>query len=875
MSTSTHGVMDFSFAPGKDQVLSDLPFEKAMVDELGPGEVRELNVMHAQVISLTSTPGALINDALQYVTVLRAAHNEVSNLRGIEAFRALEVLDLSHNSLRIVDAHAASLLRTLKQLRSVDFSCNNMILLDLSGVLGAPSSRLSGPGPGMSSTSSFSANGTGDAWGGSGPLSMSVADPSDGLLRLTTMDLSYNAFIDLPDLRSAPYLQVLNMGHNKLDSLVDLDTRLPLLSLRSLALHANQLPSSSALMPLCGLAATLKHIQIFRNPFTLLKNGPKAMGSSTNSGHSNLRVGGLDASMWWRPFLLWLCPLLTTVDQVEFTASERRVAGIMLFRENGLLSKSRMEYMNPQRRDDLEAYLRRTSESATPHHDAMSIIDDIEREEEEKYRVRPGDASGTGQVAPPMTHASTAQSRIAAPSLHSNNSVGGTSLSTSHGPLLAESVELPMTEAMPATQSSRGAGRMGGRSPSEARVVVIAPEEPHSTSHSTGSVLMDHIRQPTQFTSMTNLVRALQRKLRSLEEVVAVLWHADMSRRTRAAIVIQRVIRGALARMHLSEEEAESCRFIRYQLQQATTAMAAQAAHAGVAGAGGSGNGDATTGSAGQRFPSLEPVADTGSNMQEVLVSMRSLQEVMSNMWVDLEEYRAMADREQRRAAVLIQRHYRGYRARCKYGRERAVKHLSSLPRAPPLCDTGCQCASETASLRQEVSSLRSELRELRLLLDQTVHQKRVDVYSDPERVMDAIIRKHERRISVDSLAEPACLPQAHGGSPTLNATPNLTKQALEVASQKKAPGAVTLDRAHPIQKDGTAGVPGATNAQFMGSAALSPGESVMMSPAVEPTVSSDNISSTTGYASSQPTRVRKVRSRAVTMSCSDLTDKS
>ncbi|GET90189.1 leucine rich repeat protein, putative [Leishmania tarentolae] len=789
MLTSGHGVIDLSFAPGKDQDLSDLPLEWSMLQDQAPEEVRELNVAHAQVLSLTSAPGALINDVLRYVTVLRAAHNQVSNLHGIDVFCSLEVLDLSYNSLRVVDAHGASLLKTLKQLRTVDFSHNNMNMLDLNASAGVPSSRASGVSAGTTPT--FSTSGPG---GGSGRLSFSIADPSDALLSLTAINLSHNAFIDLPDLRSAPYLQVLNMGHNKLDILTELDTRLPLLSLHTLALHSNQLRSATALLPLCALATTLKHIQVFRNPFTLMYKGPKTIiRNTTNGGGPGLPGGALDESMWWRPFLLWLCPLLATVDQAEFTASERRVAGIMLFRESGSLSKSRMEYMNPQRKEDLEAYLRRNSEFATPPHNAMTIIDDIERQEESLQEYSgaawEGRSEGGGQVMPPTSRMNPSGIREAAPAPRPANGTSSTSLHINHDPAPLEVAGSPALEATPMTQFSRGAGGATSQSLSGPRVVVVAPESLFTASPSSSGIPHANRNcQHAQPASMACFVRALQRKLRSLEEVVAVLWHVDLSRRTRAAVVIQRVMRGALARMHLSEEDAECCRFIRYQLQQTSAASAVQAVQAvhvssgaaaqvsfGGAGGSSSGGGAATRG-INQRRPSLEPVADTGSNMQEVLVSMRSLQEVMSNMWADLEEYRAMADREQRRAAVLIQRHYRGYRARCEYGR--ILKHHRSLVTPPSSCAAACRCASETASLQKEVRELRMEVLELRAILQQTTRQQRLAAYDDPERAMDEIIRKHEKRRSSDALAEPTSHQRSNGGDRSPNDMRSLAEEA-------------------------------------------------------------------------------------------------
>ncbi|KAG5500013.1 hypothetical protein GH5_04154 [Leishmania sp. Ghana 2012 LV757] len=866
MLASSHGVIDLSFAPGKDHDLSDLPFGKAMMQEVAPEEVRELNITHAHVLSLTSTPGAIINHVLQHVTMLRAAHNEVSHLNGIEAFGALEVLDLSHNRLRVVDAHAASLLKTLKQLRSIDFSYNNMSLLDLNGSVGAPSSRLTGLGAGA--TPSFSTNASVSVRGSGGRLSLSIADPSDALLSLTALNLSHNAFIDLPDLRSAPYLQVLNMSHNKLDALVDFDTRLPLLSLHSLALHSNLLPTATALLPLCGVAATLKHVQVFRNPFTLVKSGPKAAASYTISGErANLPVCALDESMWWRPFLLWLCPLLVTVDQAEFTASERRVAGIMLFRENGLLSKSRMEYMNPQRKDELEAYLRRKSESATPPRDAMTIIDNIEQQEE-NMRDYSGatwgaGSDGAGQVMAPMSRMGSSRIPLAAPARRPPNGILSASPSMPPDPLPLEVGGPAMAEAPSVVQSSRRAGGAASRTSPGTRVVVVAPETQLSLNPSSSSVFItNQNRQRIQSTSMASFVRALQRKLRSLEEVVAVLWHADLSRRTKAAIVIQRFMRGALARMHLSEEEAESCHFIRYQLQQAAHGARAAAPQASVTGAGGCSSGVAATRGASQRHPSLEPVEDTGSNMQEVLISMRSLQEVMSSMWIDLGEYRAMADREQRRAAVLIQRHYRGYRARCVYGRT-LKQHRSPSPPASS-CIAVCQCAAETAALRQEVGELRREVGELRELLQHTTRQERLATYIDPERAMDAIIRKHEQRSNDDLFAKPAYCQHLHEDSRPPNATPSFIERAVgDSASLEKAVDDIAPDQG-PLMEDngygdGAARAPEAGDTQLVGNAALPHVRPVTTPHSPEVISALDRMSPKGGSAPKHPTRITKL----------------
>ncbi|KPA85137.1 putative leucine-rich repeat protein [Leptomonas pyrrhocoris] len=748
-------VVDLSFTPGEQQDLADFQFDVEILKGERVEDVQELNISHAHVLVLTSAPGAPINDILQYVTVLRAAHNEISSLRGLEAFASLEVLDLSYNDLRVVDAHAATLLKSLKRLHTVDFSHNHMNLLDLDGSFGAPSPRSNGQNGG-SAGGSF---GSSSSIAGAGRLlsfSSSTRDAAGGMTSLTAINLSHNAFIELPDLRSAPFLQVVNVSHNKLEDIADLEMRLPLLTLHSLLLHANRLPNVTALVPLCALAASLKHIQVFNNPFTFV-NGNKAEG--------------IDAALWWRPFLLFLCPLLITADQTELTPSERRIATKRLFREHGTLSKNSMEIMNPQNKDALVVYLKRQGESAEPPADALGTIKKI-MEEEEREASMPGGAA-EGAAASDQEDEDEYMPDVVVPMSRMNNErewgVRESSGARTKGQTISyhtdphEEVSLSTADGVANAPSTRTSTR------ASTRVVVLDPAS-HQSAGSTESILRGNYQSHrAKALPVTTVVRALQQKTRSLEEVVAVLWRSDLARRTAAAITIQRHMRGALTRLHLSEDDAESCRFIRYQLQQAAVAMKAQkpqAAAATAAGVGHSSGPSARTAAGhGARQPSIEAIEASGSNIEEVLVSMRSLEEVMSNMWVDLEEYRAMADREQRRAALLIQRWYRGYCARRDFGRVRRSSTSLSFP--------SCKCAGETASLQKEVAELRHEVRELRELLTQSARQQRLAAYDDPEKAMDDIVRKHEARLKADRNQEEDL--HQHGGSRSPSATLSVT----------------------------------------------------------------------------------------------------
>ncbi|KPI84305.1 putative Leucine rich repeat protein [Leptomonas seymouri] len=757
---ATH-VVDLSFAPGEQQDLADLPFDVELLNGERAEDVQELNISHAHVLVLTSAPEAPINDILQFVRVLRASHNEISNLRGLEVFVSLEVLDLSYNALRVVDAHAATLLRSLKRLHTIDFSHNQMNLFDLDGSFGAPSARSAGQNGGAagSPTSSFSAPGAGRRLSSSSV----IHDAAPGMTALAAINLSHNAFIEIPDLRSAPFLQVVNISHNRLEDATDMDVRLPSLSLHTLQLHANRLPNATALVPLCALAATLKHIQVYDNPFTFVS------GSAAE---------GVDMTLWWRPFLLFLCPLLNTVDQTEFTVSERRVAMRRLFRKHGALSRNLLEYMNVQNKETLETYLKQQSDAAEPPADALAVIEELKEEEEQDAampsRAREGAAAGseseigdseyTTDVIVPMSRMNTVREQGVAESIGAHTS--------------------PYWD--PNENMSPSAGVEAANTPStrtSTRVVIVDPNSQPSNSSIEGILVMNHNRQRTKTVPIATVVRALQQKTRTLEEVVTVLWRSDLARRRAAAVVIQRHIRGALARMHLSEYDAESCRFIRYQLQHTAAVAKAQRAHPAAGAATGLSrcSNTRTTGVHHTRQSSIEAIEASGSSIEEVLVSMRSLQEVMNNMWVDLEEYRAMADREQRRAAILIQRRYRGYCARRDFGRVRLRSASPSSPLTtvvPP-----CKCAGRTASLQKEVTELRHEVRELRELLAQTARHQRLAAYENPEKAMDDIVRKHEARVSEDrNQAKNIYL---HVDSRSPSATPSITV-ADAVTSQER-----------------------------------------------------------------------------------------
>lgn len=309
--TNTQMLLDVSGVSGDHTSLDDIQALNDAIVRSGGKRITALHVQRNSLASLSTT--APLAMTLQHVTSLTASHNKLRTLQGVEAFRSLEVLDLSHNALRVLDAHSTSLLYQLKQLRQCDFSYNEIVLIDLD-----ISHIVSTQGNSLDGDEEFS---------------------TPALVELTTLNLAHNQMIELPDLRCMPALEELNLEHNRIEYIADADNRLPLVALQTLSIGYNALGSLHSLLPLTVLAETLKALTVKGNP--CMRNPAAAKGGCAV-----------------RPWLLWILPRLQTIDDTPVRAEERDVAS-KLFRHHGELSQEALEVMNTQPSGRLEAYLQR------------------------------------------------------------------------------------------------------------------------------------------------------------------------------------------------------------------------------------------------------------------------------------------------------------------------------------------------------------------------------------------------------------------------------------------------------------------------------------------------------------------------------------
>ncbi|RNF21516.1 putative leucine-rich repeat protein (LRRP) [Trypanosoma conorhini] len=303
-------LLDVSKAPGEHTALDDI--QELLKAVAYTGQRQKIGALKAQYNNLTtlsiSTPLVV---ALQHVTSLTASYNCLSTLQGLEAFAFLEFLDLSHNSLRVLDAHSTSILRRLRYLRRCDFSHNELRLIDLDMPL-------------------------------HGRVTEAPEEDDDldavTLDELTVLNLSHNQLIDVPDFRCMPLLEELHLEHNRIECFTDLENRLPLVALTSLSVACNALRTLQDLLPLTVLAETLKELAVRGNP--CMHNGAVAKGCPV------------------RPWLLWILPQLETVDDVPLTPEERQTAAVM-FRQHGELSHEAIALMNSHQELQLESYLQK------------------------------------------------------------------------------------------------------------------------------------------------------------------------------------------------------------------------------------------------------------------------------------------------------------------------------------------------------------------------------------------------------------------------------------------------------------------------------------------------------------------------------------
>ncbi|RNF23198.1 putative leucine-rich repeat protein (LRRP) [Trypanosoma cruzi] len=318
-------LLDVSRAPGEHTSLDG-------IQELqDAGEGKKIGTLKAQYNNLTTLNiSTMLATALQHVTSLTVSYNCLSTLQGLEAFPLVELLDLSHNSLRVLDAHSTSILRRLRFLCRCDFSYNEIRLIDFDTPLHGGSSKENG------------ALGSGDGF------------DNATLDELTVLNLAHNQLIDVPDLRCMPLLEELNLEYNRIEQLTDLESRLPLLALTSLSIAHNGLRSLQDFLPLTVLAETLRVLFFRGNPCT--NNAAVTKGCAV------------------RPWLLWILPQLEVIDDVPLTQEECQTA-TQMFRQHGELSYEAMDVMNSHHGLQLEAYLQKFS--SPPQAQSARLVGDM------------------------------------------------------------------------------------------------------------------------------------------------------------------------------------------------------------------------------------------------------------------------------------------------------------------------------------------------------------------------------------------------------------------------------------------------------------------------------------------------------------------
>lgn len=650
--------------------LSDVELASVATDG---GRGGEWNIAHRNLQSLRCPPTSPLSLHLSRVTSLDISNNNLQSLRGVASFPALEMLDASYNKLRVGDMNTLSDVTKLTRLCSLDISHNFIQRMELEEFGVISSSR--------------------------------TQRLQSEAMKLTLIDLSFNKLMKLPDVRLAPALEVLHLDNNLIEDLLDIENKLPLNNLHTIHLAGNRIAQFQHMVPLAALAPTLHQLTISGNPFALTTDQQSPSGA------------GQPPCRWWRPLLLWLSPLLVSIDQVDLSPEECHVAG-QLFRERGKLSKQLMELLNPQQRNQLMKYVMQMC----PPHPMLSEEAEMELAQDELAYIA-GDAlqepspgvspSITAMDGPPVqvpplfsrtTSALAYEKGLSSitpaaepdgeledddPSLRPpsfmNTSWGG-------GPTIAIPASVPPSAAYevdeelehqlevevdeyptshPRLQQQQVQRNL--RQEEESPGVTPQEKKQHQRylQHQFSNESLSNSHQVLNVTSSSGgstaaqgnlplIVKAMQSKLKTLSGVVETLWKADMARRTHAAIVIQKYIRATLVRMHLSPDEREACRFIRSQLNRQISPqhLAALAEAAFLR------SQHPTPSRNGSDSGTRNGNADVSADLQEVLQNMRSLQQVFSTMWKDLEAYRLMAARERRRAAVTIQRYFRGYLGR-------------------------------------------------------------------------------------------------------------------------------------------------------------------------------------------------------------------
>lgn len=756
--------------------------------------------------TLRCPPSSPLATQLANVSVLNLSCNLLESLRGIAAFSSLQVLDASYNRIHVADINTMIDVTKLTRLCSLDLSHNEIQRMELEEFGLNSSSR----------SQRFQSQAT----------------------RLTRLDLSFNKLVKLPDVRLAPSLQVLYLNNNRIEDLCDIENRFTLNHIHTLHLAGNRICGLHHMVPLAALAPTLRYLTISGNPFALTTVAPssnaiKGVPPAEDAFSLHLGTGGASSCRWWRPLLLWLSPLLVSIDKVDFSSAEKQLAGKKLFREKGVLSKHLIELLNPANRQRLPKYMIQIcgSNSLLPQ-DAEEFLCDEEaayitspaaspsfkagagrklsfpvKSRDGSHRLQEDDLScGVHQSNPVDSINSTRKGKRPAAgldALHAGDERTNSELSSpviraveetqSHGESEAEeedarmyvkggrkkqrngldflhdqlveesslkkelsgrkkSLDLFLTEEaissaklMSQEQFSRKALLETGGSGSPMGMPLSG------TAFANGSPSLSSSTTVALSSNIPAVIKAMQIKLKSISGVVDELRKVDLGRRAHAARVIQKYVRGMLARLHLSQDDAESFRFIRFQLSRLSSPSHINALIEGAIDRirlrgpepGLEGNvsnslyakGD-TSPKNGDNFPIQKIVSEKGfqgtehgedlsGDLKQALHNMRNLEKVITIIWEDFRSLKKMEERERVRSAVTIQRFYRGHQARILF-RTMKESYQAFVYSLSPLVEILQRCGRAMMGRRRlarevvpqyRIQRLEEEVIDLRILL--------------------------------------------------------------------------------------------------------------------------------------------------------------
>ncbi|CBH18213.1 leucine-rich repeat protein (LRRP), putative [Trypanosoma brucei gambiense DAL972] len=679
-----NGVLNVSNLPGEHTSLDSIG---QLHDALTGGNCKRyvsITAQHDSLLSLTLSPS--LASAVQHITSLTASHNRLSTLQGIEAFVCLEFLDLSHNALRILDAHSTTLLRKLRCLKRCNFSYNEICMADFDTTFRC----------GISHNES-GANKEGGIASAATPMASagSVGPAVPGFLEeLTHLDLSHNQLIEVPDLRCIPVLEELNLSYNRIDLIADLDNRLPLLRLCSFSISHNSLAVLPSLLPLTVLAGTLCVLNVAGNPCV------------QDFESTDPAMGGI------RAWLLWLLPYLELLDEVPLTTEERQIA-CKLFRRNNKLSYELMDVMNTNNGTQLVSYLRKFTQRTT----SRSLV---------------GARESVREKSPPSPNPAV-------------GAVNGGVINNVGGIRFATGAVFPSASPSPAAD---GTVRRTSSKP-----------------------------QPIEL-----VVQMLQWKVRQLSNVMEVLWQESMARRVFAVRVLQRHVRGFLARRQLPEVVHRTCTRIR-------TNMLASGQRPYFPDQRRSAKADTTLSVV--RSLGCESISTAESEHSvhtEIMQRIDNFDHLFRQMEEELHKFRIFWARTREKSAVVVQKYYRGYLDRKRWRNlkesydvfiDSLRPYVVELQRVSRGYVSRARLAKDSRQLREmsrlrgEVAGLRAAVDEMRAILQQYAQKQR---RGDPE---SPVVESPTRRAVAHSI------PLAKNSAANTGTT--LTAAATAAAAQASA----------------------------------------------------------------------------------------